>query len=93
MFRLIEGGKAVPFAVEEVWDRQSMVVAEGRRRLQAAGVERYETRERVAGIAMPKSLKYFKLQVDFAVVALTQLSPIPVDYMLDGYWPKLDLGM
>jgi len=87
VFRVIEGGYASPAPQGRILDARSQVHAEGQRRLQAAGVQRYESRERLAGIPMPSSFKHFKLQIEFAMAALSQLEPVPADYMLDGYWP------
>jgi hypothetical protein len=38
---------------------------------------------------MPAHVKVFKLQVEFAITALSKLNPLPSDYMRDGYWPSL----
>ncbi|MBB3595897.1 hypothetical protein FHX08_006317 [Rhizobium sp. BK529] len=96
MFRVIEGGLHCPAAQDCASDAVLKLRGEGQRRLRQAGIERYESRQRVTGHAIPPSLKFFKLQIEFAVQALSQLSPLPADYMSDRYWPlhenRADLG-
>ncbi len=67
-----------------------MVAREGRRRLREAGVERYEAREILTGLPMPTTVRAFKVQMEFAVQALSTLNPLPADYMSDGYWPEYE---
>jgi len=85
MFRVIEGGLSQPKNMAGS-DREQ-IEAEGRRRLSEAGVDHYRAREILTGVAMPSSLRAFMLQVEFAVGALSTLSPVPVDICDNGYWP------
>jgi hypothetical protein len=89
LFRVIQGGLGASSETQLVSDGPTKVEEEGRKRLKAAGVDRYVAREQVAGIAMPAHVKVFKLQVEFAITALSKLNPLPSDYMRDGYWPSL----
>lgn len=50
-------------------------------------ISRFEARERLTGMPIPPALKYYRLQIDFAVAALSRLDPCPVDYVSDMYWP------
>lgn len=91
LFRIIDGGLAsssvtLPTDIDPV----SQVVAEGQRRLKSAGIDRYEARERLTGIEIPIALRHFKLQMEFAVKALSTLSQIPADITADGYWPTFE---
>ena len=96
LLRVIEGGLHCPAAQDCASDAVVKLRGEGQRRLRQAGIERYESRQRVTGRAIPPSLKFFKLQIEFAVQALSQMSPLPADYMSDRYWPlhenRADLG-
>jgi hypothetical protein len=88
LLKLIEGGlSARDGALCSVKDR---VYAEGQRRIEAAGVARYQARERLTGLPMPHHLKVLKLQIEFATSAIATLSPLPADYMSDRYWPALE---
>lgn len=87
----IGGGRDGPFRDDlAVADTASLVRNEGQRRLAAAGLAKYEAREQIIGIPMPRALKIFKFQIEFAVTSLSRLCPLPVDYRADGYWPKMD---
>ncbi|MFS2150771.1 hypothetical protein [Rhizobium sp. Rhizsp42] len=88
MFRVIEGGLSQSKSVAQ--NKNEHIEAEGQRRLREAGVDRFQAREKLTGVAMPSSLRLFMLQVEFAVEALSKLSPIPMNIMDDGYWPKYD---
>jgi hypothetical protein len=90
LFRVIEGGLA-GLPIENDGDRTSTLVArEGKRRLEEIGVPRFENRKRLTGLPMPPEVTAFKLQIEFAVRALSQLSPLPEDYTSDGYWPSIE---
>jgi hypothetical protein len=84
VFRVIDGGRSTASGIKNSRDR---LRTEGKRRLSEADYEWFEARERVTGIEMPTSLRHFQLQIEFAISALSQLQPLPVDYMLDSYWP------
>lgn len=85
---MIAGGRQIQ--KEQGVGGPSKIVREGERRLRIAGIERYEARERIAGFAMPMSLKHYKVQIEYAIAVLSQLDPIPPDYMSDGYWPSYE---
>lgn len=89
MFRVIEGGRGGASAHKASADPRGAVVSEGRRRLTAAGLDRFEARERLTGLPVPRDLRNFKLQIEFAVEALSSLMPIPADIEADKYWPSL----
>jgi len=88
MFRVIEGGLSQSKTIAQ--NGRSQIEAEGQRRLREAGVDRSLAREKLTGVAMPNSLRVFMLQVEFAMEALSKLSPIPMNIMDDGYWPTYD---
>ena len=90
MFKVIQGGRSDYPAEEARVDQTWQILAEGQRRLQAAGLERYEARERITGVPTPRELRNFKLQLEFAIEALSRLSPVPADITSDRYWPLLD---
>jgi hypothetical protein len=92
LFRVIEGGRCWSSENQKGLDGPAKVREEARRRLREAGIDGYEARERITGVAMPPALKMFKLQVEFTMTALSTLSPLPDDYMRDGYWPALVEG-
>lgn len=90
MFRVIQGGLARP-PVDSGDDLAGILVSrEGQRRLQQMGVPRFENRKRLTGLPMPPEIAAFKLQMEFAIRALSQLSPLPPDYTDDGYWPSME---
>lgn len=89
LFKVIEGGLRAP-AREEFRSAVSEVFEEGRRRLNAAGVDRFEARERVTGLPMPSEVRHYKLQTEFTMSALARLDPVPPDFSDDAYWPKLE---
>lgn len=89
MFRVIEGGRGGASVQRLLTDPKGAVICEGQRRLQAAGLERFEARERLTGDPVPRDLRNFKLQIEFAVEALSSLTPIPADIEADTYWPSL----
>lgn len=93
MFRVIEGGRGGASAQRVSSDPKGAIVSEGRRRLDAAGLERFEARERLTGVPVPRDLRNFKLQIEFAVRALSSLTPIPADIETDKYWPSLQEGV
>ncbi|WP_169684206.1 hypothetical protein [Rhizobium sp. 57MFTsu3.2] len=88
MFRVIAGGRQKE--QERVTEEPCKILQEGHRRLRKADIQRYEARERVAGIPMPLSLKHYKVQVEYVIAALSKLDPLPPDYMSDGYWPSFE---
>jgi hypothetical protein len=88
MLRLIVGGADQTNA--PVKNSRERVEKEGRRRLREADVDRFLTRERLTGLPMPPALKAFMVQVEFAMEALSSLSPIPADIAADGYWPTYE---
>ncbi|WP_075289425.1 hypothetical protein [Pararhizobium arenae] len=89
MFQVIEGGRRGSLPPKEVPADTSQIVAEGRRRLSEAGVDRYEARERLTGMSMPAPVRHLRMQIEFAVQALSQLSPTPQDITADHYWPSM----
>lgn len=92
LFRVIEGGRGGPSEDDpNCADTASLVHSEGQRRMAAAGLARFEARERITGIPMPQALKIFKVQIEFAITALSRLCPLPADYRSDGYWPTMDV--
>lgn len=89
MFRIIEGGQGGASAQSALSDPKGAVMSEGRRRLNAAGLQAFESRERLTGVPVPRDLRNFKLQIEFAVEALSTLQPMPADIEADKYWPTL----
>ncbi|WP_018901393.1 hypothetical protein [Rhizobium sp. 2MFCol3.1] len=85
MLKLIEGGLSQ--SKTQAAGEKEQIQAEGQRRMRQAGVDRFLAREKLTGIAMPSTIRVFMLQVEFAVEALSRLSPIPSNIMDDGYWP------
>lgn len=68
------------------------VEAEANRRLRSVRLNEWRTREFITGHPMPHHIRHFALQVGFAAQAISRLSPIPVDFDSDVYWPRaLDL--
>lgn len=65
------------------------VEAEARRRLRTCRLNEWRTREFVTGQPVPDHVRHFALQVEFAAVAISRLSPIPSDFDSDVYWPRL----
>jgi len=90
VFRVVDGGRSGAAPDRTAQDGQGKLRQEGERRLKATGYDRFEARERVAGIPVPVALKHFKLQLEFTIGSLSRLEPLPADYMLDGYWPSTD---
>ena len=86
MLKVIEGGLSGSLT-DANREHVGSVAQEGQRRLREAGIDRYEAREKVTGVPIPAGLRIFKLQIEFAVEALSTLSPLPADYESDGYWP------
>jgi hypothetical protein len=39
------------------------------------------------GVPVPRDLHYLGLQIEFVAEKLGGLSPIPMDYQSDVYWP------
>lgn len=87
MFRVIEGGLGGATVVRGPAGAED-IAREASRRLKAAGYDDAMARSFVTGCGIPEGLKYFKLQVDYAVAALTRRSPTPVDFRDDKYWPS-----
>ncbi|MFP3546705.1 hypothetical protein SB748_24950 [Rhizobium sp. SIMBA_035] len=88
--RVIEGGLAVAGWENARQVDEAQVGKEGARRLRESGYDRLEARRRVTGLAVPRSLDYFRMQIEFVVSALSRLEPIPPDFRNDRYWPVLD---
>lgn len=65
------------------------VEAEARRRLRSCRIDEWRTREFITGRPMPDDIRHFALQVEFAAVAISRLSPIPEDFDSDVYWPRM----
>jgi hypothetical protein len=63
------------------------VEAEARRRLRAAHIDEWRAREFITGKPAPADIKHLELQITFAALAISRLSPIPADYASDVYWP------
>ena len=92
-FRVIEGGLAANGWVNGDNAAQvdvAQVRREGARRLRDSGFDRLEARRRITGIAVPRSVDHFRMQIEFVVGALSRLDPIPADFRNDCYWPILD---
>ena len=64
------------------------VEAEARRRLRSCRIEEWRTREFITGRPMPDDVRHFAMQVEFAALAISRLSPIPGDFDSDVYWPR-----
>lgn len=64
------------------------VASEARRRKASAGLDEYQLREYVTGLPIPADLRNLCLQIDYAAQAISRLSPIPVDFTDDIYWPR-----
>lgn len=60
---------------------------EADRRLHALDYDRYLTRERAVGIAVPREIRYLAMQIDFVARTLSSLADIPEDFRSDRYWP------
>lgn len=88
MLRLIVGGADQMAAPVE--GSREQVEAEGRRRLREANVDRFSAREQLTGLPIPAALMAFMSQIEFAIEALSSLSPIPLDIAADGYWPAYE---
>ena len=86
MFSVIEGGRESSSAKLETGLLGS-VDQEAHRRLRAAGSEKYEARERLAGLPLPNAYKHFKLQIEYTITALMRTDPSSVDFTNDKYWP------
>jgi hypothetical protein len=86
---VIEGGLGYAGRSERGEDRirPEDVEAEARRRMREGRVSEWRTREFITGVPMPSDVKYLELQIDFAARAICKLSPIPVDFADDLYWP------
>ena len=91
-FRVIEGGLVSGDQVASDQIESKQVTDEGMRRLREAGYERFEARRRATGIALPVRIDRFRMQIEFAISALSRLDPIPPDFWHDGYWPALQNG-
>lgn len=65
------------------------VEAEARRRLRSCRIEEWRTREFITGLPMPDDVRHFAMQVEFAAIAISRLSPIPDDFDSDIYWPSM----
>jgi sulfur relay (sulfurtransferase) DsrC/TusE family protein len=50
---------------------------------------RRRVREFVTGTPMPDSIRHIAAQIEFAAQAIGRLSPIPLDYADDVYWPRV----
>jgi hypothetical protein len=88
-FTVIEGGmSAKPPAVGlEIGPSINDVRREAARRCEALGINRLRTRHFVMGVPVPPDLHYLGLQIEFVAEKLGGLSPIPMDYQSDTYWP------
>lgn len=64
------------------------VEAEARRRLRSCRLQEWRDREFITGRPMPDDIRHFALQVEFAALAISRLSPIPQDFDSDVYWPR-----
>ncbi|MBN9335185.1 hypothetical protein [Devosia sp.] len=62
---------------------------EARRRLKSLKIEEWRVREFVTGTPMPDSIRHIAAQIEFAAQAIGRLSPIPLDYADDVYWPRV----
>lgn len=94
-FAVIEGGRDWTEPGRRAPSRTGAAVlaedveAEARRRLRAARIDEWRTREFVTGRPMPDDIRHFALQVEFAATAISRLSSIPSDFDSDIYWPRL----
>jgi hypothetical protein len=64
------------------------VHAEARRRLREVRIDEWRRREFITGRGMPHDIQHFASQVEFAATAIARLSPIPLDFDDDVYWPR-----
>ena len=87
MFRMIEGGLGGVTVIRGPADADD-ISREAARRLKAAGYDDAVVRSFSTGRSVPEGLKYLKLQIDYARVALARRSPTPSDYSDDKYWPR-----
>jgi hypothetical protein len=89
VFRVIEGGLSAAAPVEQLraFPSREDVEREAARRLRAINYESLARRESVAGIPMPREIKYLGMQIGFAAQAIASLARIPDDFCLDAYWP------
>lgn len=60
---------------------------EAARRIEGSGYHLSRIREFATGAPMPATLRYLRMQIDFAAEALARLDPIPADFRSDSYWP------
>ena len=87
MFRVIEGGLGGATVIRGPADADD-IAHEAARRLREAGYDEAVVRSFVTGRSIPESLKYLKLQMDYARAALARRSPTPSDFRDDKYWPR-----
>lgn len=93
-FAVIEGSREWTEPARLVPQTAPMVLvedveAEARRRLRAIKLQEWRTREFITGQPMPDDVRHYALQVEFAALAISRLSPIPDDFDNDIYWPRL----
>lgn len=88
LLKLIEGGRSGLSPIGQRDRACDPVTNEGKRRLREHGLDRYIMRERLTGVPIPPIVKSFQVQIEFAISALSQLTPVPSDITDDGYWPS-----
>lgn len=92
VFTVIEGGAVRDQSAAAIDARPSRsdVEREATRRLMAINYQMWERREAVAGMPIPREVRYLAMQVRFAAQAIAALERIPPDFRSDCYWPPLD---
>jgi hypothetical protein len=68
--------------------QQIEVELEARRRKRFLDLDRWQLREFVTGAAIPEHIVHLCQQIELASAALSRMSPIPVDFADDVYWPR-----
>ncbi|MDF1633545.1 hypothetical protein [Mycoplana sp. MJR14] len=86
-FNVIDGGGR---SGEQAAPSDRHVRQEAERRIRASGYPAWHARSLATGAAIPRSVAYLKLQIEFVAQTLGRLDPIPADYRRDDYWPSAD---
>ncbi|HEV7433662.1 MAG TPA: hypothetical protein VGO22_02140 [Pseudorhizobium sp.] len=93
--RVIEGGRETTWevpgtqvaALEMRAPQAGDVRLEADRRLKRLNYDHWRNRQIVAGIAIPREIRYLAMQIEFVAERLGALEGIPLDYRSDVYWP------
>ncbi|WP_152046976.1 hypothetical protein [Aureimonas psammosilenae] len=81
----VSGGNVVAFPSR--FSPRHPLDAEAARRLRRSGYEEWAAREKATGVPMPASMRYLKMQIEFAAERLKLLDPLPEDFRADIFWP------